>query len=111
MVSPIYLDHAATTPVEPGVVEAMLPYLGAADEHRFGNPSSAHAFGPGHRSAIRALRRLDRSVGQLARIVGRLPELHCDLYVCSDHGQALTRPFARVSGGRSIDEVVRDILA
>ena len=70
----------------------------------------AHAFGPGHRSAIRALRRLDRSVGQLARIIGRLPELHCDLYVCSDHGQALTRPFARVSRGRSIDEVVRAIL-
>src|SRR5215467_4337297 len=70
----------------------------------------AHAFGPGHRSAIRALRRLDRSVGQLARIIGRLPELHCDLYVCSDHGQALTRPFARVSSGRSIDEVVRTIL-
>ena len=71
----------------------------------------AHAFGPAHPAAIRALRRLDRSIWQLARILRRLPELQYDLYVCSDHGQALTRPFAEVSGGQSIDQVVRAILA
>jgi Type I phosphodiesterase / nucleotide pyrophosphatase len=71
----------------------------------------AHAFGPAHPAAIRALRRLDRSIWQLARIVRRLPELRYDLYVCSDHGQASTRPFGETSGGRSIDEVVRAILA
>jgi cysteine desulfurase len=38
----IYLDHAATTPVRPEVLEAMLPYLGS---ERFGNPSSGHAAG------------------------------------------------------------------
>ncbi len=39
---PIYLDHHATTPVDPRVVEAMLPYLG----EEFGNPSSStHAYG------------------------------------------------------------------
>jgi cysteine desulfurase len=38
---PIYLDHNATTPVLPEVVDAMLPYL---REH-FGNPSSDHAYG------------------------------------------------------------------
>ena len=38
---PVYLDHNATTPVLPEVVDAMLPYL---REH-FGNPSSAHAYG------------------------------------------------------------------
>ncbi len=38
---PIYLDHNATTPVNPEVVEAMLPYLGST----FGNASSVHHFG------------------------------------------------------------------
>ncbi len=38
---PIYLDYNATTPVDPGVVEAMLLYL---REH-FGNPSSGHVYG------------------------------------------------------------------
>ena len=36
-----YLDYAATTPVDPRVVEAMLPYF----NQTFGNPSSVHAFG------------------------------------------------------------------
>jgi cysteine desulfurase len=38
---PIYLDYNATTPVDPRVVEAALPYL---TEH-FGNPSSTHHYG------------------------------------------------------------------
>jgi cysteine desulfurase len=45
---PVYLDHAATTPVRPEVLEAMLPFLGGV----FGNPSSAHAFGRAAREAI-----------------------------------------------------------
>ena len=45
---PIYLDHNATTPVLPEVVESMLPYL---REH-FGNPSSGHAYGARARSAV-----------------------------------------------------------
>ncbi len=44
----IYLDHAATTPVRPEVITAMLPYLGET----FGNPSSAHAFGRRARAAL-----------------------------------------------------------
>ena len=44
----IYLDHAATTPVRPEVVEAMLPYLTEV----FGNPSSAHAEGRRARAAL-----------------------------------------------------------
>ncbi|MFQ5499034.1 MAG: cysteine desulfurase family protein [Candidatus Zixiibacteriota bacterium] len=38
---PIYLDHNATTPVDPDVVETMLPFLGGT----FGNASSVHSFG------------------------------------------------------------------
>ena len=44
----IYLDYAATTPLDPRVVEAMLPYL---TDH-FGNPSSLHATGRRARRAI-----------------------------------------------------------
>ena len=45
---PIYLDHAATTPLRPEALEAMLPYLGA----EFGNPSSPHGFGRRARAAL-----------------------------------------------------------
>ncbi len=70
----------------------------------------AHAFGPTHRSALRALHHIDNSIGQLAQIVERLPELGYDLYILSDHGQTLTRSFAQVSGGPSLEEVARAIL-
>lgn len=48
MSMPIYLDYNATTPVDPEVVEAMLPYLA---EH-FGNPSSSHVYGMAARQAV-----------------------------------------------------------
>jgi hypothetical protein len=67
----------------------------------------AHAYGPADRLAIRALRRVDRSILQLARIVRRLPELGYDLYVLSDHGQVATRSFGAVAGGASLEQVVR----
>lgn len=50
--SPIYLDHNATTPLLPGVVEAMLPYLTT----EYGNPSSAHPAGRRAREAVEAAR-------------------------------------------------------
>jgi cysteine desulfurase len=50
---PVYLDHAATTPVRPEVLEAMLPYLGSS----FGNPSSAHRFGRAARAGLEQARR------------------------------------------------------
>jgi cysteine desulfurase len=45
---PIYLDHAATTPLRPEALEAMLPFLGGD----FGNPSSPHSFGRRARAAL-----------------------------------------------------------
>ena len=48
MFAPVYLDHNATTPLDPLVREAMLPWLGA----RFGNASSRHEYGRAARKAI-----------------------------------------------------------
>ncbi len=45
---PIYLDYNATTPIHPGVVQAMQPYL---DGH-FGNPSSSHPYGKTTNDAV-----------------------------------------------------------
>ncbi|ADU29780.1 cysteine desulfurase family protein [Evansella cellulosilytica] len=56
----IYLDHAATSPVHPEVVKAMMPYY----EDQFGNPSSIHSFGR------EARRGLDESREYIARKIG-----------------------------------------
>lgn len=48
MMNRIYLDNAATTPMDPLVIEAMLPYL----QSHFGNPSSIYSFGREARTAI-----------------------------------------------------------
>ena len=60
MPDPIYLDHAATTPVRDEVLEAMLPFFGA----RFGNPSSVHRWGREARTA------LDEAHERVARCLG-----------------------------------------
>jgi cysteine desulfurase len=57
---PIYLDYNATTPVDPAVREAILPYLG---DH-FGNPSSTHAYGKTAHDAV------DRARRQVAEFLG-----------------------------------------
>jgi cysteine desulfurase len=48
----IYLDHNATTPIEPEVLEAMVPYLSA----EFGNAASIHSFGQRTRAAVETAR-------------------------------------------------------
>ncbi len=61
---PIYLDHAATTPLRAEARDAMLPYLDGI----FGNPSSAHGFGRIAREALDdAHERLARAIGAEAR--------------------------------------------
>lgn len=52
--TPIYLDYMATTPVDPRVMEKMLPYL--LQESGFGNPSSKHFYGYQAKNAIQTAR-------------------------------------------------------
>ena len=60
---PIYLDYGATTPVDPRVLDAMLPWLSA----RFGNASSSHAWGWAAEQAVEAAR------AQVAELIGADP--------------------------------------
>lgn len=61
---PIYLDYNATTPLDPAVVEAMLPFL----RDHFGNPSSSHVLGQQARQAVEVAR------GQVAELLGATSE-------------------------------------
>ena len=60
----IYLDHNATTPVEPAVLEDMLPFLSA----EFGNASSIHTFGQRARAAVETARE------QVAALINARPQ-------------------------------------
>ena len=63
MPEPVYLDHAATTPVREEVVAAMQPFFGP----RFGNPSSVHRWGREARTALdEAHERVGRCLGASA---------------------------------------------
>jgi len=66
-VDPIYLDHAATTPVREEVFEAMKPFYGP----RFGNPSSTHRWGREARAA------LDEARERVGRCLGARPDEIC----------------------------------
>jgi len=61
---PVYFDYNATTPVDPRVLEVMLPYL----REQFGNPSSSHAYGLAAHAAV------ERARGQVAALLGCAPE-------------------------------------
>jgi cysteine desulfurase len=60
----VYLDYNATTPIDPRVFEAMIPYM----KEEFGNPSSIHSFGS------RAKAALDNSREQVAGFLGAHPK-------------------------------------
>ena len=62
--APVYLDWNATTPLDPAVREAMLPWLGAAEPARFGNASSRHEYGRQARAAV------DEARARVAAAVG-----------------------------------------
>jgi cysteine desulfurase len=63
MFAPVYFDHNATTPLEPEVLQAMLPWLA----QQFGNASSRHEYGRAARRAI------DEAREQVARAIGAHP--------------------------------------
>ena len=60
----IYVDHGATTPTDPRVVEAMLPFL----TEKFGNASSVHQFGQEARAAV------DQAREVIASAIGATPQ-------------------------------------
>ncbi len=61
---PVYLDNNATTPVDPAVVEAMLPYF----HNHWGNPSSSHRYGTVAAAGVARARE------QVAALIGARPE-------------------------------------
>ncbi len=63
MSDPIYLDYNATTPVDPRVLDAMLPYLAV----HYGNPSSDHVYGQRAKAAVEAAR------AEVAALIGASP--------------------------------------
>ncbi|MDP2932335.1 MAG: aminotransferase class V-fold PLP-dependent enzyme [Chloroflexota bacterium] len=64
MSNPIYLDYNATTPIDPSVRDAMLPYLG----ERFGNASSGYIYGQQAKEAV------EKARAQVAALIGAAPE-------------------------------------
>ena len=60
---PVYLDYNATTPTDPRVVEAVLPYLTT----HFGNPSSGHRYGAASADAVAQVRE------RVAQLIGARP--------------------------------------
>lgn len=66
MTTPIYLDYAATTPVDPRVAQCMIECLLPAGEH--GNPSSGHDFGRRARALV------EKARVQVAKSIGARPE-------------------------------------
>jgi cysteine desulfurase len=92
--SAIYLDHNATTPVDPAVLDAMLPYL----RGEFGNPSSAHGLGSRAHDAVEAAR------ADVAALIGAAP----DEIVFTGGGTEASN--IAIRGAVRIDDARRDVV-
>jgi cysteine desulfurase len=64
MEKPVYLDYNATTPIDPEVASAMLPYL----QTHFGNPSSSYSIGRSNKEAV------EKARAQVAGLINCQPE-------------------------------------
>tara|TARA_B110000483_G_scaffold26049_1_gene31068 strand:+ start:20519 stop:21652 length:1134 start_codon:yes stop_codon:yes gene_type:complete len=71
----IYLDHAASSPLHPKALKAMMPYLGLS----YGNPSSVHSFGRKQKAAIENVRK---------SIANHLGAKSSEIYFCSSGTEA-----------------------
>ena len=90
---PVYLDHNATTPLDPRVADEMAPWLGV----RHGNPSSVHAFGREARAAVELARE------QVAALVGGLaPEVVFTASGTEANNAVLLSAFAGRDGGHLV---------
>jgi cysteine desulfurase len=97
---PIYLDHHATTPVDPAVVAAMLPYF----TEKFGNPSSRqHLFGQEAHAAVEEAR------AQVARLIGAEPGDIVFTSGATESNNLAVRGAARAAGARGRHLVVTAI--
>jgi cysteine desulfurase len=88
----IYLDHNATTPVAPAVLEAMLPYLTA----EWGNPSSSYKFGAKLKGVIETAR------AQVAALIGAHPGEIIFTSCATESNNAAIQAALRATGKRHI---------
>ena len=87
---PVYLDHNATTPLDPKVRAAMLPWLAET----FGNPSSVHSFGQAAREAVEGARQ------SVAALLGALPAEIVFTSSGTESNNAVLSDVARRAGDR-----------
>lgn len=88
----IYLDHAATTPMLPAAIEAMLPFL----DVEFANPSGSHRF------ARRARQRVDEARERIAELAGWAPGGVVFTSGGTEADNALIQGVVRRAGGQAV---------
>lgn len=95
--SDVYLDHAATTPVDAAVLEAMLPYF----SREFANPSSAHAAG------LRARRAVETAREQIAAAASVPP---AEVVLTSGGSEASNLAICGLGRARKGDQVLASVV-